>query len=536
MKKLLTIFFSILGASGLAAQDIDIKFDHIVPKWHFILEDTNFVEGSQEVLNGINSIFPDQIPQMEGDFGYVNGIQVNNDYQVDGGPISKINLESGQILWKHYYNTSNGHNQDYILSFEVKDMVILHGRKRTAYSLQNDNDWSMTGYSIPFIRFLDKDSGQLIKEDFNRVDTIGERDVFIKYNLKSYRDKFFQIYRKVQNNEVGINVEEFSNDSGKTTFTQFLKYKENYDHNALENASWYNFKHNDSILITMFQYDSKDTLLHPNMAGLEVYRIDHDTFYSIKYVDLSPYLKRVPRSDLNLFWPIKDNNGNLLFTKNYRLAGQVKYRFCQLRFDADYNISVYTPEIRLETINYTYNSVMPFYSDQYSTYMIGQTSLPDVKGMDVLQVKNDGTIRIIGHLTTGPDNFKITGIRMNMNDKGNIILAGTWDKKAMAVMGFHISDFGINLSSEDENIVDPSPLMTVSPNPASDDVTLYITDEKYRQGTVRMYNLAGQNVVQQKISHGESLNIRDLPVGTYIVQFSPDSRPGYFLTTKLVKE
>lgn len=179
---------------------------------------------------------------------------------------------------------------------------------------------------------------------------------------------------------------------------------------------------------------------------------------------------------------------------------------------------------------------MPFYSDQYSTYMIGQTSLPDVKGMDVLQVNNDGTIRVFGHLTTGPDNFKITGIRMNMNDKGNIIIAGTWDKKAMAIMGFHISDFGINLSSEDENIVDPVPLMTVSPNPASDDVTIYITDEKYRQGTVRMYNVAGQNVVQQKISHGESLNVRDLPAGTYIVQFCPDSRPGYFLTTKLLKE
>jgi len=192
MKKYVIITLGLFLPLRLICQDIDIKFDHIVPKWHFILEDTNFVEGGQEVLDGINSIFSDQIPQIEGDFGYVNGIQVNKEYQVDGGPITKINLESGQILWNHFYNTSNGHKQDYILSFEVKDMVILHGRKRTAFSLQNDNEWSLMGYSIPFIRFLDKDSGQLVKEDFNRLDTIGERDIFIKYNLKSYRDKFFK--------------------------------------------------------------------------------------------------------------------------------------------------------------------------------------------------------------------------------------------------------------------------------------------------------------------------------------------------------
>ncbi|MBK7523312.1 MAG: T9SS type A sorting domain-containing protein [Saprospiraceae bacterium] len=99
-----------------------------------------------------------------------------------------------------------------------------------------------------------------------------------------------------------------------------------------------------------------------------------------------------------------------------------------------------------------------------------------------------------------------------------------------------ISDFGINLSSNDGEKPKPSPLITLSPNPTSDEVVLHIKDVQYHEGTVLMYNMSGQKVAQQKISHGEKLDIRNLNSGQYIIQYNPDNRPGYYLTTNLVKK
>src|SRR5690606_18249205 len=219
MKKYLIIIIVLSLIPHLQSQDIDIKFDHVVPRWYFTLEDTNFVEDSQNEINGENSIFSDQIPLIEGEFAYVNGIQLNRDLQVDGGPVFKIKLENGQIVWNQFFNTSNNDDQNYFISLYLSYYLLISAVKRTNYSIHNENFWNDTGFSQPFIRIHDKNDGRLISEYFNKNDTVGVYDVFLKYYLKPFRNKYFQIYRAGNNNIAGVQVEEFFKETGVTSFS-----------------------------------------------------------------------------------------------------------------------------------------------------------------------------------------------------------------------------------------------------------------------------------------------------------------------------
>ncbi|MFZ1703931.1 MAG: T9SS type A sorting domain-containing protein [Saprospiraceae bacterium] len=531
------IIIAILGnISFVKGQELDIKFDNIMPRWHFYFNDTNYVVGNQTQIDEKTSIVSGLIPIVNKDYAFVVGTQFNHEYQYDGGPICKVKLDDGSLVWTKYFNTSNLDDQNLVSYATYIENVLISGRKRTKHSKLNDTQWDLGGFSVPFVREINGNNGDISNEYFDRSDSIGTFDVLFKYFIYPFGNNIFQIYRDGQDSLVGIKVEKFKQETGQTEPLQFLLYKESIQPLKYNKFKWYHYKNSDSTLIILYAYQNTDNSAINGVAGIELFVLENDTFKSKKYLDISDYFLSIPKSSsFDFIWIINNNRGDIILSKSFQEKGINKIKYWFIKFDNELNISQYIPEVKLDSLNFSYNSVIPFYSDPYSTYMIGQTSLPDVKGMDVLQIKNDGAIRVLGHLTTGPDNFKISGIRLNMNDKGNIILAGIWDKKAMTVMGFHISDFGINLSSEDQGLTPSKPLITLTPNPAGDDVSIYITDHQYHKGTTFIYDVSGQLVQQAKIRHGDKLEIRSLKPGTYIVQYAPESRPGYFLTGKLVK-
>ena len=168
-------------------------------------------------------------------------------------------------------------------------------------------------------------------------------------------------------------------------------------------------------------------------------------------------------------------------------------------------------------------------------YLAGFPSVNGVHGFDILKIGVDGQSEITGSLTTSDTGNNLRSSYFYVNETGFVNMLVFWDRHFNATIGFHLSDLGIDFSSGNSGFISPKPLLTLSPNPAKDETLLHIGNEKYGAGTAYIYNLTGQIVFSQKISDGDTLDTRALAPGQYIVQYAPDSRPGYFLTTKLVK-
>src|SRR5690606_38606213 len=134
------------------------------------------------------------------------------------------------------------------------------------------------------------------------------------------------------------------------------------------------------------------------------------------------------------------------------------------------------------------------------------------------------------------DTRRSSGLRVNMNANGDIVYMHVWDNKYPTVMGMHISDFGISISTDDEEkAILSDVLLSVSPNPVSELLTIHVTDVRYHTGTAYIYDMQGKLMSQQKVSHGENLQVSLLNNGPYIMHYNPDVRPGYFLTAIFIK-
>ncbi|MFZ1705614.1 MAG: T9SS type A sorting domain-containing protein [Saprospiraceae bacterium] len=227
--------------------------------------------------------------------------------------------------------------------------------------------------------------------------------------------------------------------------------------------------------------------------------------------------------------------GELCFVKTRHDPTSPQFiKYWLLWMDKDGNEKVYISNPNINGTNHNYGIINPFFIKSDYVYFIASPSIIGKEGADILRPGIDGKLDILGSLTTG-NTKRMTGYRINMKKSGYFVMFMVWDNIYTTACGFHISDFGINLSSEDQGLTPSKPLITLTPNPAGDDVSIYITDHQYHKGTAYIYDVSGQLVQQKKVQHGDKMDVGSLAPGTYIVQYAPESRPGYFLTGKLVK-
>jgi len=146
-------------------------------------------------------------------------------------------------------------------------------------------------------------------------------------------------------------------------------------------------------------------------------------------------------------------------------------------------------------------------------------------------------VELIGSITTGFGDSRLQQVNMSMNSKGDIVMIHTWDREYTVVTGFHISDFGFNISTENEYFTPTKSLLTLKPNPATDKISLILNAQQYKNGTLYIYNMNGMQL--EKIDITDTVNniidVAHLLPGSYIIQFNPFSRPNYFLTSKFIK-
>lgn len=528
---LLGIFF--LGTShSIISQNNDIKFTDYTPRWTQVIQDTNFIPGNFPAINSYNSMYPLLGLHVEEEFSFIPFACDNGDYESDGAILVKVNNSNGEINWTRYMNTSNGDDQNFYTSFFVDDRIYYAGRKRTRQSIILNEDWQIGGYSKPFYREINKETGEIESEIFDRSDSIGVFSGFISKPLLPINGKIKQVERV----NLGVNISNINPMSLLPIDTQFLKYPTSLSLGITKHVRGLFIRENDQNAIVYFQAISKDTNIEKHIGRLDYYEISNDSFELNKSIDFSNYVKTIPIDpSRNRIFYNYGKDGRFVICQSYQSDDFPTYRTWVLKLDTVGKVEFYKENLKIDSLNHYYSYAIPFFVDENNIFLLTLPSSTNEQGMDVVQLNKSGELILKGSLTTG-NQFRVGIGGIQMSTKGDIIFALKWDQEYSVIMGMHISDFGINLSSNDINTIVPTSLMTISPNPATIEITLHITDEKYHQGKVEIYTLTGEKVLQQKISHGETLDVHNLLPGTYIVQFSPDSRPGYFLTTKLVKE
>lgn len=516
----------------LFGQSIDIEFTDYTPRWIQIIQDTNFKPGNFTTINSYNSMYPLLGLHVEEDFSFVPFACDNGNYESDGVILVKIKNSSGEIFWKRYMNTSNGDDQNFYTSFFVDDKIYYAGRKRTKQSYLLNEEWQIGGHSKPFYRKINKESGEVESEIFDQTDSIGILSGFISKPLLPINNKMKQVERV----NLGVNISNINPITLSPLDTQILKYPPSLSLGLTKHVRGLFIRESDQKAIVYFQAISKDTSIERHIGNLDYYQISNDSFVLKKRANFQKYVKNLSFDpSRNRVFYNYGKDGRFVICQSYQSNDFPTNRTWVLKLDTTGEVEFYKENLKIDSLNHYYSYAIPFFVDENNVFLLTLPSSTNEQGMDIVQLNKNGEVILKGSLTTGNE-FRVGIGSIQMSTLGDIIFALKWDQEYSVIMGMHISDFGINLSSEDikENI--PAPLITLFPNPASDNVVLHIMDENYRQGKVQVYNLSGNLVLQQKITHGETLDVCSLPAGTYIVQYSPDSRPGYFLTTKLVRK
>lgn len=531
MKNILVLILLVSSIVNSKAQIGEITFSNYTPRWFQVIVDTNFVPGTFTPINAFNANYPFLGPHVEDEYSYIPFSCENGDYQNDGAILVKVRNHDGVIMWEKYMNTYNGDDQNLYTSFFVDDKIYYAGKKRTKHSFLLNEEWQLGGHSKQFYRIIDKNTGNIEEEVFNESDSIGKKINIISRALIPIHDKMKEMNRTSE----GVTISNISESTLEPTKTQLLPYPKPLMTANTKHVRGLFMRENNQKSSVYYQAVSRDTSLEKHIGSLDYYEVVADSFVLTKKVDFSKYVKPTPLDATRnrVFYKFA-NDGGLVLTHSYQDTEFPYYKTWLLKIDSNGEVDYYIEDVKTKDTNQSYEFAVPFYVDNDQVLLLTLPTSTEERGSDIVHVTRGGEINVKGYLTTG--NTTRVGIGgISMSSAGDIIFAIKWDELYSVILGMHISDFGISLSSEDTDFTPPKPLLTVSPNPAADHIILSVKDETYTKGVVSIHDIDGKIVLSQSCQTGEKIDVHHLPSGTYIVLFNPESRPEYFLTTKLVK-
>ncbi|MCB9205705.1 MAG: hypothetical protein H6611_00030, partial [Ignavibacteriales bacterium] len=360
MKIVYFFCFLVIGFNVLLCQDVDPKrpfrpvtFLDFKPFWYSTIQDSHFIDKSVR-RNQINCFeLNDRTPDISSENNLFSCLYIQRENDFEGSYILNIDLKSGEIKWRNYFNLSTQSKQEFSRSMSITDSNLeilgmktqtLFGSSALPISVFDTMCW-MTK------RIYDKNTGQLIKNFQSDPNDLKSQKMALGNRKTIKYSQIFKIgeskYKYVHHNKIRPNntidfcdLDNLGNRLDSLKSLQLNRRLDQFNFFQLENNQFLmiedDFKNENNRYSFYFLKDLLDTLkvvqtneVIPKDAFIK--EINHELYYTIfqttTYDDLDSF-KLFPNI---IFWVIdfdgqvlkkvhlEDTNGNYMnhFVYNY---------------------------------------------------------------------------------------------------------------------------------------------------------------------------------------------------------------------------
>ena len=181
MKKInilyIIVFLTNIGSMVGQDETVYIDFEEATPIWVHTAVDSTFEEiPGQTYWTKYSSLLVEKIKRQGDDLFILSGSNEAGSIPDHWGfVLDKIDLHTGETIWKHHNTINNGGNQDYYQQMQIQndgniELVGVERYKNEGGTL----NWSLGGYSSNAIRkIINIENGNLI-QSYHAVDSLNE--------------------------------------------------------------------------------------------------------------------------------------------------------------------------------------------------------------------------------------------------------------------------------------------------------------------------------------------------------------------------
>jgi len=547
------IFFSLLICSTfLHSQNETIHLDFVEnePVWRHVFSDTTFEEISGQPYWTKHSSLDFHVIERQGDDLYtLASSRTPRQFQdLYGFVLEKIDIHSGEVLWKHHNTQYNGGNQDFYKRIHFTEDGDLDLIGVEPYQMDDEGgNWRLGAYNSQSIRkIISPQRGE-------------ETNVFRDSN-KIYKFKIPSLY---------FNQFSILPDSLYLTATMEIENsgppgEPNYNYGPTFQLRNKNLEVIDSV---RFQFDFEDLDVFSIHQGPFMRRLNDNTIVALAYrdrydswenkgqqlmwIDLSdPYdIKKERILDLKDLVPnSKESFFSLGFTcLNNTIFLSHRHPNFDLEKNAAYilwlsemgEVKTFIDDPYFEDHLYQHTDL--FYASENYAYLYAFPSYTGRMGYDIIKIEEGvDTIEYTSSITVTNPGVEFAITAYDVYDDGYVVFGGLVqgtgqkEKTSDQLFCFRAEDLGmdLDLTSNVENR--PGEELKVYPNPFSNRIILDCTNCK-RDGYIRILTANGIEISSQKWTGSKKqIDLGSQPNGLYIIQFF-DNDQNFLDAKKIIK-
>lgn len=505
------LFFSV---TGFSQELFEPSFKDITPLWQTRLVESAVTSDSFDLYYytpGFNSFYS------HGDAVYINYTTSNGLPFRQGSSLVKFDVNTGSELARFSANVFSSEIPEYFSGVHfLEDEILLTGTEQ-ANAIEGNQ---YIQYNRSKNWRLDYDDLSLIESRSNQDDTIGVYyPGFYSRNYLPTQHGFFE-YQSTQYFGSDIIFDYYDQDMMiDSSKHKVYPYETSSTPEINEVYSRLAVAEENRVAAFVF-YRNNNTLLYPQDAEFKLFEIQGEEVQNILTTNIKDYCYPFGGSQVNNFRLFGGSGQYAMYRIYYANSDEIDIRNWFLWLNADGDVVVAKDKLHYEEHNYYV--LRPLSFDSLRLYALAYPSISGEDGYDVVKLRRDGEIELVGQLLTeGSINF-INSVQGQL--KGDkVVLIGrpilndeVWGGPIL--YSFSSEDLGIDAETSDI----ASPLVAsrfeVFPNPATEYIQLDIDLGQYQYDIINEYGV--KVVTRACIDDMSRIDVSSLAAGPYFIRMS----------------
>lgn len=533
-----TIYFLLIlsfeGLLNAQHEPVNIDFQEADPLWSFAIQDTAFRQLlGQPGLNQSSTTQPLSLNISENDLFLVSTVfEPNGLFDIWGVIVDKIDLDSGQPLWKYSSTIYNGGPQDFYWNngFTSSGEIDLVGVER--YGEHDSANWRIGAYKSKVARrVLNKNTGELLDLS-NSTDSI---------YAKTYPAQGFNFYPLVKDSlylcsqmvgddvgelgspvyNYGITYKIFDKELKAIDSTRLLFDFEELGPFSIDQPSFIR-KLNSNTLVSLAYKDRFDSWEINN--GTRLLWTDISNPENIRIKDLKEYKDIIPATKESFaYWRFKCRANTIFLSHryaNFDIEANCAYI---LWLDDIGNVKTFVAVPKYN--EHLYQTTDMFYANDDYAYLFAYPSHKEQEGFDIIKITaGEPEIEYVSSLTATKEGDRFDTQLNTIYKNQYLIFSGNVQREnndtlsGKRVYCFDTNDLGLDLGFTSTTDLVEQTEFQISPNPAKGE---FYIKSNFHSGQYQINIIASNGLmVKSLVWDGMSgpIDVEVLPAGTYLVQ------------------